>query len=264
MANNNYWVDKEARAKKAVVWTEKMANEHSEEIKQCVADSIIYDDEDGRKRVWPPAAPTRSPKLYLAALDSVTALCKCKTRNPSHKVAVLNFASYKNAGGMFLNGSRAQEECLCHESFLYNVLREFEKDYYEPNRKTLRRAMYTNRAIYTPNVHFYHGGTDVACDVITCAAPNYSAGAKYANVDPETNSKALFSRIRFVLDIAAAQKVDALVLGAYGCGVFGQNPAEVAATMRDLIRRYPFTEVVFAIPDPKHANFIAFRKAFGA
>lgn len=122
--------------------------------------------------------------------------------------------------------------------------------------------MYTNRAIYAPDVHFYHNGGDVTCDVITCAAPNFSAGAKYANVDPATNSKALFSRIRFVLDVAAVQKVDTLVLGAFGCGVFGQNPTEVAEIMRDLAGKYPFAEVIFAIPDPNHENYVSFAKVF--
>lgn len=102
----------------------------------------------------------------------------------------------------------------------------------------------------------------MTCDVITCAAPNFSAGAKYANVDPATNSKALFSRIRFVLDVAAAQKVDTLVLGAFGCGVFGQNPTEVAEIMRDLAEKYPFAEVIFAIPDPNHENYVSFAKVF--
>ena len=209
-----------------------------------------------------PGAPISAPVLRLLAEDSVTALCNCKAKHPSQKVAVLNFASYKNPGGMFLKGSRAQEECLCHESFLYNVLCEFEEEYYSQNRKTLRRAMYTNRAIYAPDVHFYHNGGDVTCDVITCAAPNFSAGAKYANVDPATNSKALFSRIRFVLDVAAVQKVDTLVLGAFGCGVFGQNPTEVAEIMRDLAGKYPFAEVIFAIPDPNHENYVSFAKVF--
>ena len=37
-------------------------------------------------------------------------------------ICALNFASYKNPGGKFMDGSSAQEECLCHESILYEVL----------------------------------------------------------------------------------------------------------------------------------------------
>ena len=100
MANNNYWIGKEARAKRAAEWTTKNTREHSEEIRRSVANAKIYDDEDGRKRVFMPGAPISVPVLRLLAEDSVTALCNCKAKHPSQKVAVLNFASYKNPGGI--------------------------------------------------------------------------------------------------------------------------------------------------------------------
>lgn len=55
-------------------------------------------------------------KVEIIALDSVSAIFEEHADN--QKMAVLNFASYKNPGGMFIKGSKAQEECLCHESFL--------------------------------------------------------------------------------------------------------------------------------------------------
>ena len=54
-----------------------------------------------------------------------------------NNIGILNFASYKNPGGMFLRGSTAQEEALCHESTLYNVLIKFNDTYYKSNRENI-------------------------------------------------------------------------------------------------------------------------------
>ena len=123
--------------------------------------------------------------------------------------------------------------------------------------------MYKNRALYSPNVTFINPKDDseVICDVITCAAPNYSAGFKYGNVSKEENSKYLDSRIKFVLDIAADQKIDTLILGAFGCGVFKQNPQEVAEIFIKYLKTTHkcFKKVIFAIPaDVNSTNYSAF------
>ena len=158
--------------------------------------------------------------------------------------------SYKNAGGMFLQGSSAQEESLCHASFLYNVLSEF-KDYYAWNDKHKNRALYENRALYSPDVVFTNDSVGTLCDVITCAAPNKSAAQKYCHVSDEENYNALESRIRFVLHIAEKEKVDTLILGAYGAGVFGQDATEVAQIFKRLLIEefWTFEKIIFAIPD---------------
>lgn len=61
------------------------------------------------------------------------------------KTCVLNFASFKNPGGGFLKGTVAQEEYLCQNSTLYNVLSRF-TSYYEKNRLS------TNDALYSPGI----------------------------------------------------------------------------------------------------------------
>lgn len=164
----------------------------------------------------------------------------------------------------FIKGSRAQEECLCHESFLYNVLKENES-YYEANRKNKNRALYHNRALYSPDVIFEREGRLCYCDVITCAAPNKRAAQKYCNVSDEENSRVLESRIDFILDIAKRHKVDILVLGAFGCGVFGQSGEEVAKIFHKLLLREEygcFESVVFAVPASKNGNFQCFYDCF--
>ena len=177
---------------------------------------------------------------------------------------MLNFASYKNPGGMFINGSKAQEECLCHASYLYNVLSQFTDKFYKWNNENKNRALYFNRALYSPGILFFDGVEDFYCDVITCAAPNKSAAQQYGKVSVQENTDVLKSRIKFVLDIAADNQVDTLILGAFGCGVFGQDAEEVAGIFKEyLSNSYGcFNKVVFAVPDDYTNNLSAFRKVF--
>lgn len=252
MKNNNYWINKDDRMNKAKAWVKKMDAEHSSEIEDCVKNTIIYSD----KNVQQPTKRNVNTHIELTYLDSVSAVLKYA---PEGHAAVLNFASYKEPGGMFLQGSRAQEECLCHESILYNVLREFETSYYSENKKDLNRAMYRNKALYSPNVYFEREGKTVLCDVITCAAPNFTTASKYCNVTKEQNSLVLMKRIKFVLDIATMQNVDTLILGAYGAGVFGQDVVEVATITKDLLHHYSFKNVIFAIIDRNSENYKAFK-----
>lgn len=95
------------------------------------------------------------------------------------------------------------------------------------------------------------------CDVITCAAPNYTAAKKYCNVSREENRNALLSRIAFVRDIAEENGVETLILGAFGCGVFGQDPYEVAKIFFETLYQSSVKKVVYAIP--AGVNLDAFR-----
>lgn len=96
-------------------------------------------------------------------------------------------------------------------------------------------------------------------DVLTCAAPNYSAASKHGSVSADENLTALLERIRFVLDVAEDNHVDTLILGAFGCGVFGQDAAVVACGFKRWLeqRDYRFKDVCFAVPDTE--NYKKFR-----
>lgn len=253
-----YWNEKEKKAQQAVSHTEEMEKNYGPEIQSAIRDTIVYDVDFVCNGDY-----TCEGQITLEALDSVSAILKA-AESCQNRMAVLNFSSYKNPGGGFIGGSKAQEECLCHESFLYNVLSRMTERFYDWNNQNKNRALYRNRGMYTPGVIFLREGKRASCDVITCAAPNFSAAHRYQNVSHEENARVLRDRIRFVLDIAKENRVDTLILGAYGCGVFGQNAKEVARIFKEYLETSHrcFERVIFAIPKGKDRNYDAFAEVW--
>ncbi len=171
-------------------------------------------------------------------------------RSEGRHIAVLNFADFTKPGGMYLEGAMAQEEALCRDSYLYNVLIRH-KDYYEENKRLGSNGnLYHNRALYSPSVCFFEGkeGFVHEADVITCASPRITS---FSRVPKEKNLEVLKDRARFILDIAEDNKAEVLVLGAWGCGVFRQNPSEVAEAFGEALheRAYSFEKVIFEVPE---------------
>lgn len=254
----NYWKNKQSMIIHAEEHLTFCLSNFDAEIKSCVANSKIYTE---TSKLSTGAGNNLTTKQIVVQLDVVSAVFELRKLYPTSKIAVLNFASYKNPGGMFLQGSSAQEESICHASILFPVLSQLELDYYQYNRKHLNRALYTNRAIYTPDIIFMHEGNVTSVDVLTCAAPNYTAARKYQQITLEQNSAALYSRINFVFDILEENNVDIFLSGAYGCGVFGQNPVEVATFMKNRANRSYIPNVVYAIPSGY--NLHAFEQIIG-
>lgn len=251
----NYWADKERLAKQAYKHWENMENTRAASIQHSVDNSKVYSDKGDN--VVPKYSGTIITLIEGTSVDATM-------RNADTKTCVLNFASYKTPGGLFLDGSSAQEESLCHASTLFNVLSRF-PGYYDENRLMLNRALYTNRAIYSRDICFEHNESVCHADVLTCAAPNKRAAQKKCHVSNEENYSVLHDRIDFALSVAAENEPETLILGAYGCGVFGQDPTEVAEIFKSLLNdKYQgvFKVVVFAIPNAAGANFKAFQSVF--
>lgn len=257
--NSHFKVNRSQRSRYAEEHTQFMEENYQTEMRECIFNTKIYDE----KSKFKPKEKNENEIVLLDNLDSVSALFQ----HAEGKTAVLNFSSYKNPGGGFLNGSQAQEEALCHESFLYNVLKNFQSDFYDVNKTNVNQGLYTNKALYSPNVVFVHDNQTLKCDVITCAAPNLSAYYFHMNksqqeIDHHLIQSTLRSRIQFIIDIAKENHVDTLILGAYGCGVFKQNPADVAKCFSEEIGY--FKKVVFAVPGKLNAeNYNEFKKIFG-
>lgn len=169
--NERYWKNKGERAAAAKNHLAYVSEKYKEEISEQVVNTVMYD-----ARVMQRSDKSGKPRQFFLSADTVTAIFTAKRSKDTGKVAALNFASFKNPGGMFLAGSKAQEECLCMDSTLYPVLNSFRGTYYEPNKKLLNRSLYTDRALYTPDVVFENEECTVKADIITCAAPKNMQG----------------------------------------------------------------------------------------
>jgi uncharacterized protein (TIGR02452 family) len=171
-------------------------------------------------------------------------------------IAVLNFASATTAGGGFLHGARAQEEDIARCSALYACL-QTQTEFYALHRMGTS-ALYTDAMIYSPRVPFFRVRADELLEaayeasVITAAAPNAGKafGATVAEIE------AIFRRrTGKVLALAEARGHRSLVLGAWGCGVFGNDPVMAADSFGTWLEadrfRGSFDRVVFAVYDPR-------------
>lgn len=171
------------------------------------------------------------------------------------RTAVLNFANPHNPGGGVLSGAMAQEECLCRSSNLYKSLTSptAMEYYYQYNRK-LQGYLFSDQVIYSPDVIVFK--TDDAIpqlmssdrwfqiDVITCAAP-----IKKLKYTDKILLDVFESRIQNIFEVAKENNVEILILGAFGCGAFGNPPEVVARAFHNVCERYQnnFRKIVFAI-----------------
>jgi len=251
----NNWNGAVERKTKALLHVQQMEQEHILEIMQSRDKTIWYDGTAVQGHVVFPKIPA---KQIVIDMDCCSAVRSARAAFPDKKIALVNFASYTEPGGRFLDGSMAQEEAICHESTLYNVL-SANPDWYTPHQKQGRMdGLYTDQAIYTPDIWFEG---DVMADVITCAAPNRNYFIKWAHrSDVETVDAAMFQRIAFICRIAEQAHVDILIFGAFGCGVFANIPETVARYSAKIFGGGAIPLVSYAIPGKNSANFMAFSR----
>ena len=175
------------------------------------------------------------------------------------KVAVHNFASATNPGGGVVKGSTAQEECLCRCSTLYSMLnnQKIWDDFYSPHRK-IADPIHNDDIIYTPGVVVFK--TDTAApvtmpesewyevDVITCAAPNLrdnpsnpynkNDGKRKVKISDKELLELHEKRLKRIVDVAAVNGDEVVILGAFGCGAFQNKPEIVSKAAANVIGDY--------------------------
>jgi len=235
-------------------------------------------------------APSRAGNIKVTQSKSLEAAMRyAEDETTSDKlIAVLNFASAVNPGGGVERGSSAQEEDICRCTTLFPVLTQpsLSMGFYEPNRKA-RNPLHTDDLIYSPDIVIIRSDDDAMerldpdewckVDIITCAAPDLRPPRPdrfHPNIKPEpvkiTRDELYelhLSRAQHILNVAAGQGVDILILGAFGCGAFMNDPNTVARAYSDALKEYAqyFDVIEFAVYctpfDQK--NYKAFNDVFG-
>ena len=171
------------------------------------------------------------------------------------KICCLDFANYYSMGGAPWSAG-AQEESMCRVSTLYPCLHVQGKDYYEKHfleeGKGEINFMGGYDLIYIPGVTVFKTDESIPqlkdedtwfnTDVIVSAAPEL-----FDDYDEEQYRKVMTERIRRILDLVANEKVEVLILGAFGCGAFKNPPEVVAGIFASLIKNYNFETVEFAV-----------------
>ena len=189
-----------------------------------------------------------------------------------HRTIALNFASARNPGGGFLSGSEAQEESLARSSSLYTCLDG--RSMY-PFHQRHGDTLYTDYVIYSPSVVVFRDDegklreTPFTCSFVSAPAPNAGAVLQQAPTRGDELRRALQSRISKVLSVAATQGYDAIILGAWGCGVFKNDPRDVATRFQEALTGSfagVFKLVNFAILDPSSSGVVIapFSRPLGA
>lgn len=230
----------------------------------------------------------KSGQVQIIAAKTFETAINLHKKYSTKKIAVLNFASATRPGGGVKNGSSAQEESLCRCSTLYPTIdrRWLWEKYYGVNRE-LKDNRHTDACIYSPSViickadDFAHTRLSekdfVTVDVISCAAPNLRnepanrhnpETGKPIKMEPQKLYDLHVKRAKHIMHVAAANQVDILILGAFGCGAFQNDPDTVAKAYRTALKDYrdKFDSIVFAIycGGTDRSNYDAFEKNLGS
>ena len=230
-----------------------------QDVQAAVERSDLFTPSDTRSLISRAQQRARvlSFKTQFKVENGTTLQCARRLAESS-SVAVLNFASARNPGGGFLNGSQAQEESLARASSLYPCLQRHMR-YYDVHRGE-RSSLYTDHLIVSPDVVVFRDDNGDLLEepwrmtVLTSPAPN--AGALEKN-DPKSVSSlepTFRRRMEQVLAAAVVHEQPSIVLGAWGCGVFRNDPVMVARLFAEFLEpgspfSNEFEHVTFAVLD---------------
>lgn len=198
-----------------------------------------------------PIEKSRSERFILSDNTVKMTTVECILKNAGRKIIALNFANALVPGGGYLLGANAQEESLCRASGLYYAIKEV-KEFYSRNRRHILPD-YTDGMIFSENVPVIRNDsgemleTPVRCGFITCPAVNrYEA----VMIPQKKLDKAMERRIEKIVSFAVSKEPELIILGAFGCGAFGNKRKDVMPMFERAVNTYSDgrAEIVFAIP----------------
>lgn len=249
-------------------------NEHNEkinienELEICKKETVLFSSEQLLEMTTSELPETDFETKYETwNCSSLKAILQLSEEENQEKIMCLNFASAKNPGGGFINGAEAQEESLARTSALYETQLQA-WDYYTVHR-AMESCFYTDMMIYSPKVPVFRRDKGellpkpVLCNFITSPAVNAGVVRRH---EPERTKEiygAMDVRMDKMFALSLNQGNETLILGAWGCGVFKNDPKEIAELFsKHLHGKYKnkFKRVVFAVLTKKEEVIKPFKE----
>ena len=175
---------------------------------------------------------------------------ECILEHRGKRVTALNFANALFAGGAYQMGGNAQEESICRASLLYYTIRGV-KEFYSNNRKQFS-ALYTDGMIFSENVPIMRDESGallderMMADFVTCPAVNRHELMPWQR---KSANEVMERRIEKIVSFMQSRETDVVVLGAFGCGAFGNRREDILPMFEEAINRFGGNkEYIFAIP----------------
>lgn len=240
-------------------------------VDESVAFSKLYTPQETNRIIENMPKPIETHDTIFEVTSETSLVASKRLYEEEGVVTCLNFASGKHPGGGFLTGAKAQEETLARSSALYPSIAQM-KEMYNYNRK--KWGFYSDYMVFSPNVPVFRKDAGefeeepYFVSMITSPAVNAGIIMKSNPTQRHAISQKMKARIRKIIAVARSNEQKVLVLGAFGCGVFGNSPEEVARIFHDVFEEPEykgyFKRVVFAIYEPGYVkNKPAFDKRFG-
>ncbi len=216
----------------------------ADDVEECIGKTRLFEPDELTQVLARQTAVTdgKASVIELRNETTLEGASALRAEAPDARIGVLNFASAKNPGGGFLGGSQAQEESLARSSALYPSLTT-QDAYYDFHRRQ-KSPLYSHRIIHSPACPVFRDDSGelleepYCVDFLTCPAPNAGAARKKGS----QLLPVFQERIELLLGLAKDLQMSQLVLGAWGCGVFRNDPVQVARMFAETLSHAPFRD----------------------
>lgn len=245
----------EILAKKSYVNPDREKVELDQEIEICKKGTVLFSSEE--LAVFAENVVSKNgfkTQIEVWNCSSLKAILQLAEEENQERLMCLNFASAKNPGGGFISGAEAQEESLARTSALY--ISQLEAENFYKTHRGMKSCFYTDHMIYSPCVPVFRKDKGellekpVLCNFITSAAVNAGVVKRQEPERTDEILNAMDVRMDKMFALALEKGNETLILGAWGCGVFRNNPKEIAGLFKKHLQgkyKNKFKRTVFAI-----------------
>lgn len=245
---------------------EKTLKAYDEDTKRTAISELVYPT----NKETPCDKPYSNTRLRILGQDVREQIFNPEYMNK--RIGIMNFANAFTPGGGFLLGANAQEEAICRSSYLYPELLKI-PEFYDISTLESKHGLATSMLIDSKNVKFIANHHDKyvpvnkqkSVQVITVAAPD----CNYMNMTHKSNQKKVHKELKTRMTMTLRQmkknQDDVVILGAFGCGIFKNNPETVASIWKELLSSPEFKnsfEIIIMAMYNKDCNYQTFRHVF--